>query len=164
MTEEWRDILGYEGYYQVSNLGRVRSLNRVVKTEDNKKYHLTGRVLKQSVRNKYKSVGLNKNGVSEGKFVHRLVGEAFISNPQNKSQIDHIDGNKFNNNFKNLRWVTSKENCNNPLRVQKFLGENNHFYGKRHTEETRRIIKEKQPNWAKENNPAARKVLHEATG
>lgn len=164
IIEEWRDIPGYEGYYQVSNLGRVKSLRRLVVTSNGKKYYRDGVLLVQSIMNHYLSVNLNKDGESKSRRVHRLVGLAFIPNPANKPQIDHIDGNKLNNTYINLRWVTEKENCNNPVTLVKHMGKNNHFYGKAHTEEARRRIREAQPDWSDGNNPAARAVIHGATG
>lgn len=95
--EIWKDIEGYEDLYEVSDEGNVR----------NKK---TGRILKPGKKNDYKFVGLFKNGKSKYRLVHRLVGKAFIPNPDNKPEIDHIDKNRSNNNVDNLRWVDRQEN------------------------------------------------------
>lgn len=164
MEEVWKDIKGYEGYYQISNFGRVKSLERFISTKNNKTYLIPERILCSKPTKGYPSVGLSKNGVSEHHDIHRLVAEAFIPNIDNKPQIDHIDGNKHNNMVTNLHWVTSKENCNNPVRLEKFYGENNAFYGKTHTKEAVRKIIEHQPDWSKGNNPAARTVIHGKTG
>lgn len=99
--EEWREILG-NTEYEVSNLGRVR-----------RKLKKDGSCLKQSPNSRgYLRVNIKSN--SEGrhmnKFVHRLVGIAFIPNPLNKEDINHIDGNKLNNNLENLEWATRQEN------------------------------------------------------
>ena len=100
---EWRPVKGYEGLYEVSNLGQVRSLN----------YNHTGevKILKLS---KYKSgylkVSLHKNGKQYQKTVHRLVAQAFIPNPGDKTEVNHIDGEKQNNTVDNLEWVTASEN------------------------------------------------------
>ena len=106
MQEEWRDIPDYNGYI-VSNLGRVMSLKN--------RTGITRRILQSFKNHKgYCKVELWKNGKGERRMVHRLVASAFIPNPDNKPQIDHIDGNKENNCVNNLRWATSKENINNP--------------------------------------------------
>lgn len=98
--EEWKNIEGSQGVYQVSNLGRVRSLKQG-------KIH----VLRQYLNpDGYYQVWVN--GSITG--VHRLVAKAFAPNPENKSEVDHIDANRSNNISSNLRWVTHKENCNHP--------------------------------------------------
>lgn len=102
MKEEWRDILGYNGKYQVSNLGNVRSLN----------YNNTGkpRNLKQKL-NKYNylEVKLSKDNKTKDFMVERLVGQAFIPNFDDTMVITHIDNNKINNEVSNLKWVSKKE-------------------------------------------------------
>ena len=96
--EIWKDIEGYEGLYQVSNLGRVQSL------------YGKGRILKQSNSTVYPHVSLSKNGQSTTFSVHRLVGLAFVPNPENKPEINHKDGDKNNNVASNLEWITASEN------------------------------------------------------
>ena len=110
--EEWRDIVGYEGYYQVSNLGRVRSVDRVIPRTNQADARLTGKILgfNPHGHNGYLCVKLSKDGQHKNMRVHRLVAEAFIPNPMEKPQIDHIDMNKHNNTADNLRWVSCKEN------------------------------------------------------
>lgn len=101
-NEEWRDIQGYEGYYQVSNLGRVRSL-----------WFGKVRILKQGINQKgYKRVYFNKDKKKKVYFVHRLVAEAFIHNPNNYPCVNHIDENPSNNNVDNLEWCTQQYNVN----------------------------------------------------
>lgn len=108
--EEWKDVVGYEGYYQVSNYGRVKSIQRSV--WNGKGYFINnGKILKQAKNKKgYPIVYLSKNAKQKTITVHRLVALAFISNPQNKPQVNHIDGNKKNNNVSNLEWCSNQEN------------------------------------------------------
>lgn len=102
MIEIWKDIEGYEGLYQISNLGRVKSLNyRNTKREQN---------IKLTVCKGYYMARLYKDGKSKRYQVSRLVAKAFIPNPKNKLQVDHINGDKLNNNLLNLRWVSPREN------------------------------------------------------
>ena len=100
MKEEWKPIKGYEGLYEVSNMGRVKSLRygkaRILRTPDN----LRG----------YKSVILSKQATRKIKRVHRLVAEAFIPNPMNLPVVNHLDGDKYNNCATNLEWCTYQEN------------------------------------------------------
>lgn len=107
MEEIWKDIDGYIGKYQVSNLGKVRSLPR----NGTVRYK---RILKiQTDRKGYNYVSFHKK-----KFkVHRLVAEAFIPNPENKPQVNHIDGNKINNCVNNLEWATAQENIQHSLKT-----------------------------------------------
>lgn len=106
-NEEWRDVVGYEGSYMVSNLGRVKSLSKkhgfVFKKE---------RIINQFDGNGYCRIKLNKDGNSRKFFVHRLVAEAFIGDKGDKQEIDHIDTDRRNNCVENLRWCTKKENAN----------------------------------------------------
>ena len=143
MEEEiWKPIKDFEGYYEVSNIGRVRSLN----------YKRTGKEKILTNIEDYKGyleVVLTKNGKRKQFKVHRLVAEAFIPNPENKPCIDHINTIKSDNRVENLRWVTYKENSNNEKTLEKFKGENHHFFGKHHTEETKKKISEVQKG---ENN------------
>lgn len=115
--EAWRDIPGYEGLYQVSDLGRVRSLDRIsyVPPNDWQKdgFYRTrkGKLLSSSIDGSgYAFVTLCRERVKRSFKVHRLVAEAFVSNPHGKPQVNHIDGNKANNAASNLEWVTDREN------------------------------------------------------
>lgn len=128
--ETWKDIIGFEGYYQVSNLGNVRSLDRF----DGVNYR-KGQIIKPTLKfNGYLQVGLRKHMKRKYVSVHRLVATHFIDNPKNKSQINHIDCNKQNNKVDNLEWVTPKENQfhakKNGLRENMPSGENHCNYGK----------------------------------
>ena len=115
MKEIWKDIKGYEGLYQVSNLGRIKSLKN-----DNIKYgHYKEFIISQNNNNSfnYWRCGLCKNGVVKKYAIHRLVAEAFISNPYNLPQVNHIDGNKSNNTINNLEWVTCSENIQHSFKL-----------------------------------------------
>lgn len=104
ITEEWKPIAGYEGLYEVSNLGRVRSLKR---------NNTLGKTLKPLTdRDGYYQITLSKNNVRVTKKVHRLVAIAFIENPNNYPVINHKDENKQNNCVENLEWCTVKYNTN----------------------------------------------------
>lgn len=107
MQEIWKDIPNYQGLYQISNCGRVKSLPR-----KNNKRIINKEIIKVFTKlpNGYLKVGLSKNGKTKHYFVHRLVAEAFIPNLENKPCVNHKDCNKENNNVNNLEWVTHKEN------------------------------------------------------
>lgn len=111
INEIWKDVPGYEGLYQVSNLGEVRSLPRYEKDKNNKLYKRKGVILKQSkTTTGYWKVELCKNGTRKSLKVHRLVALAFIVNTFNKPFINHKDGNPLNNIVDNLEWCTQSEN------------------------------------------------------
>lgn len=117
--EEWRDVVGYEGYYIVSSFGRVISLSKKVNTH--RGYRTTiPKLLSPSEHRKtgYLRVTLSKTGIHSQYLVHRLVATAFIDNKELKPMIDHIDRNKHNNNVSNLRWCTITENMHNPLTIE----------------------------------------------
>lgn len=109
MKEIWKDIEDYEGLYQVSNLGRVKSLDRKVNHIFGERI-VKGIILKHSETTNYNAVMLNKEGIVRKVNIHRLVAKSFIANPQNKATVNHIDGNKRNNRVDNLEWVTQSEN------------------------------------------------------
>ena len=104
-NEIWKDIKGYEGSYQISNLGRVKSLVRL---------HVKKEVILTNTcdSNGYKMTTLTVNGFELKTSIHRLIAIAFIGNPHNKPQVNHINGIKTDNRIENLEWATSKENIN----------------------------------------------------
>ena len=111
--EVWKDIKNYEGHYQVSNYGRIKSVDKLVNSglKNNKKVLKKGKILKQLKRsNGYLAVGLCNGETQKSKSVHRLVAEAFIPNLNNYKNINHKDENKENNNVSNLEWCDNLYN------------------------------------------------------
>ena len=113
-NEEWKNVEGYESLYQVSSLGRVKSLEKHFLRkyrEGYRKQTIPEKILKPfPTRTAYLLVKLTKNKIEKCFQVHRLVAMAFIPNPQNKPQVNHINGNKTDNKVENLEWVTQTEN------------------------------------------------------
>lgn len=118
--EEWRDIQGYEGYYQVSNLGRVRSLDRDVVYKNGRRHKYTGKILELSLNSQgYQKAMLSACGAHSTPRVCRLVANAFIPNPANLPQVNHKDEIKTNDCVDNLEWCTAKYNVNYGHRAEK---------------------------------------------
>ena len=117
MEEIWKDIKDYEGLYQVSNLGNIKSLLR--KRVDRNQI-LQEKILTKYIKNNgYEVVTLFKNNKEKKCLIHRLVAQAFIKNPNNYKEINHKDENKLNNNVNNLEYCTRKYNCNYGARNKK---------------------------------------------
>lgn len=113
MQEIWKDISDYKGYYQVSNFGNVKSMERIVERKNNGTGNLPlkSRILSPTTYPKgYKKVTLRKNNISKSFFIHRLVAEAFIPNPNNYPYVNHKDENPSNNHSDNLEWCTNEYN------------------------------------------------------
>lgn len=157
MIEEWKDIVGYENLYQVSNLGNVRSLDRTIIRSHGEKLTVHGKILKPMISRGYCYVRLNNCGNWKDKQIHRLVAQAFIPNPDNLPEINHKDEIKINNYVENLEWCTREYNVNYGNRSEKFsksmkgklVGDKNPRYGKtgtfkgrKHTEETKEKIRQ----------------------
>lgn len=116
--ENWKDVVGYEGFYEVSDLGRVRRKETLVKTgirhSDYRKVQST--ILKQHIKRGYYTVDLSKNNVVRTITVHRLVAKAFCENPDGKNVVNHINAIKTDNRAVNLEWCTDRENKDHALR------------------------------------------------
>lgn len=107
MEEIWKDISGFEGYYEISNFGIVRTKKRICTN-----HTILPKVKKTQFVNGYKRVYLYVDNKVSPKFIHRLVAETFIPNPNKLPQVNHKDENKLNNCVDNLEWCTAKYNCN----------------------------------------------------
>ncbi len=117
---KWKDIEGYEGYYQVSNIGEVRSVDRWVTYKNGRKIFRKGKLMKLSPGTcGYPQVSLCSHGVEKKVSVHRLVATAFIPNPDNLPFVNHKDENKSNNIWTNLEWCTDKYNNNYGTRTER---------------------------------------------
>lgn len=143
MDEIWKDILGYEGNYQISNLGNVKNIK-------------TGRILKGRLdKYGYYRVILYKRLIRYKNFqIHRLVAMAFIENPNDKPQVDHINTIRTDNRVENLRWVTYKENNLNPITMEKYRNKPPQIF----SEETRRKMSEAGKR--REHKPHTQETKH----
>lgn len=117
--ELWKDIKGFEGIYQVSNLGNIRSLDRKTNTAiKNQNYVVKkGKMIKPHVAMGYYALSLSKGNKIITQRVHKLVAQTFIPNPENKPCVNHKDGNKLNNRIDNLEWCSHKENAQHAHRT-----------------------------------------------
>lgn len=121
MIEIWKDVVGYEGFYKVSNMGNVKRLE-CFRKNSNSGYIQKEKILKNTKRNNktdYLCVSLCSFGNVKLESVHRIVAKAFLENPLNKKQVNHKNGIKSDNNVENLEWCTSQENNIHAIRVLK---------------------------------------------
>lgn len=133
--EEWRDIVDYEGLYQVSSKRRVKSF-----------HHSKVKILRQGFNpSGYSTVSLHKNGKPKTRLVHRLVAQAFIPNPENKPEVDHKDNNRGNANVENLQWVTSSENTQAAVQRGTVKSGTESFHAKLTADEVRYIRRVYKP-------------------
>jgi len=172
MVEIWKDIIGYENIYKISNLGKIISNDRILNLKNGFKRFEKGREMKLTETHKgYLCVGLSKNSKNKTFEIHRLIAIHFIENPNNYNIVNHIDGNKLNNNINNLEWVNLRENTthgnlnkNNftskypcvykPKNSKKFIAEIN-YNGKKNylgSYNTEKEAHEKVLNFQKENS------------
>lgn len=116
--EEWRSVKQYDGTYEVSSLGNVRSVPRIVKYKDGRIREYQSVVLKQNKGSHgYRMVGLATCGKVKASLVHRIACEAFLVNHKSSRTVNHIDGNKVNNVLENLEWATDSENQKHAYRI-----------------------------------------------
>lgn len=110
IEEIWKDLIGYNGQYKISNLGKVVSVNRMIWN------HLrfvprSGKTLKHILLKGYPAVRVSSGGKTKTPYVHRIIADHFIPNPLSKPEVNHINGNKLDYSLSNLEWCTHKENC-----------------------------------------------------
>ena len=164
--EEWKSIPGYEGLYEVSNLGRVRSVERC----DRFNRKIVSKILKPNYVSGYLRVGMYKNKTFKYYLIHRLVAQAFLPNPDNLPQVNHKDEDKSNNRVDNLEWCDRSYNMNygtvQQRRIQtninngkytgnsktkEYIKEYSKKYKKEHIEHTREYHREYMKEYRKRN-------------
>lgn len=159
MQEVWKAVVGFEGLYEVSNLGRVRSLDRYIDRADGTTAFYRGKVLSPA-GNPYLHVQLCNGCTHVQGRIHRLVAEAFVPNPNGLPQVDHIDCNKQNNRADNLRWCTLQDNTryaceNNLMRTQPYSERSPEVREKQAAARRRAVIRS-DGKWYKSTTDAAK--------
>lgn len=117
----WKSIPNYEGYYEASNVGMIRSIDRVVEKGKYKTpSQVKGNIMSPYIdRDGYMRVSMYKDGIRRNEKVHSIIAKTFIDNPLSKETVNHIDENKLNNTVENLEWMTNSENVNYGTRIQR---------------------------------------------
>lgn len=147
MTEEWKDIFGYEGYYKISNTGKILSLERYVKGQRNNLRIQHSRLLKASInQDNYYCIVLYKYSKKKTWLIHRLVAIHFVDNPHNLEIVNHKDGNKLNCNDWNLEWCTTQQNTQHAMENNLLTFGENHGMSKLTDDIVKQIRKEYKPN------------------
>lgn len=166
MKEIWKTINGFKNYYEISNFGRVRSLDRYVTRNDGVVQFRKGKLKAQTLnKDGYYTVNLSKNGKSHRLKIHSLVGAAFVEGYFDGAEINHIDCNRKNNYYKNLEWVTHFDNIQHSIKTgnhvsltHDFTKENNPNYGNHKLSyiyaQNKVLAKEKQSRKGKANGRA----------
>ena len=144
--EEWKDVVGFEGIYMISNFGRAASLPRIIKYCSGNHRPVEGKLLnpwnsscKNEDGNTYKTLSLSSGGKVSKKDIHRLVALYFVENPHQYEFVDHIDGNPSNNHYSNLRWCDQTINMNNPVSKERARKNQNH--PKNHSSTSKAIVR-----------------------
>ena len=154
MVEEWRDVLGFEGLYQISNFGNVKTLARPAPTTH--RGHIGYRIIRERLMKpahgtrSYNCVRLRKDGKTITRRVHRMVAEAFIPNPNNLPEVNHKDDNKYNNRVDNLEWCTHKQNMNSGTVAMRIGNSNRNKV--RSAEQRLRISAGMKKSWERRKN------------
>jgi hypothetical protein len=158
--ENWVDVLGFEGLYQVSNLGKIKSMARTVVITSNLRKRIPDVTMNTKINwAGYETVQLSKNGKTKTISVHRIVALAFVPNPDNKPQVNHKFGIKTDNRASQLEWMTQSENNIHAIKT----GLNIHTKGKNHPMfGTKRDFSLRNQNGLK--NPSARMVMDTTSG
>ncbi len=130
MEEIWKDVADYEGLYQISNLGNVKSCRREIYRPLTGKCILKEKSLAKNLHKWYYMVTMCKLGVHDRRLIHRMVAQHFVPNPFNKPQVNHIDHNPLNNRFDNLEWTTQAENIQHAIKNGRTYrkGESSHYH------------------------------------
>ena len=164
MQEIWKDIEGYEGFYQLSNIGRIKSLYRETIGKNGGVYVSSESIMRTGVsQSGYKRVGLRKDGVTITKKIHVLLAKHFIPNPNNYPVVRHLNDNKLDNRLENLAWGTYKDNMQDAIKNGKTLKGEKHFnFGKKG--EGVSSFGKKHKNKRKTEQTTAKLILDTQTG
>ena len=147
MQEIWKDIPQYEGLYQVSNMGRIKSLLRKIDNSSVKggKYTVNEKIKNVHLQNSgYLVVQLYKNGKYKNLLLHRIVAETFLPQKKNKNEVNHINGIKTDNTINNLEWVSSSENKKHAIKNNLWHSPNKNLYGGNNPKAIKVIMIDKQ--------------------